>query len=458
MNLKRSLSFIPLITLLFTGIQCKHSPENKTTKMDQELKQFDLSFINNKLERDVTRRFLNYVQFDTQSDEKNEQSPSTRKQLVLARHIMSELQGTDLKSIHLDSNGYLTAYLPSNCNKKVPAIGFLAHFDTSPEVSGKNVSPHIIKNYDGKAIHPDDSGEYIIDPETYPSLKKYIGQTLITANGNTLLGADDKAGLAAIVSLFNYLTAHPEIQHGRLYLCFTPDEEIGRGVDKINLERFNPDFAYTIDGGEIGELQFENFNAAAAQITINGFNVHPGYAKDKMVNAINLAMDVDHSLPRHERPAHTENYQGYYHLYEMNGNVEKTTMQYIIRDHDRDSFELKKKRIEAISDSLNKEYPEQPIQIQLKDQYYNMSEKIKPVYHIIRLAEKAMEKAGIQPLIKPIRGGTDGARLSYMGIPCPNIFSGGHHFHSRYEYIPTHSMKKATEVMVNIIEIHCQNE
>ncbi len=458
MNIKRSPSFITLIILLFIVIQCKHSSDNKTTEMDPELKQFDLSFINDELERDVTRRFLNYVQFDTQSDEKNETFPSTKKQLVLARHIMSELEGTHLKSIHLDSNAYLTAFLPSNCDKEVPAIGFLAHFDTSPEVSGKNVSPRIIKEYDGKAIQLDDSGKYMIDPETYPSLKKYIGQTLITASGNTLLGADDKAGLAAIVSLFNHLSKHPEIQHGPLYLCFTPDEEIGRGVDKINLERFKPDFAYTIDGGEIGELQFENFNAAAAQITINGFNVHPGYAKDKMVNAINLAMDIDHSLPRDERPSYTENYEGYYHLYEINGNVEKTTMQYIIRDHDRNAFELKKKKIQSISDSLNKEYSNKPIQVQLKDQYYNMSEKIKPVFHIIRLAERAMEKAGIQPLIKPIRGGTDGARLSYMGIPCPNIFSGGHHFHSRYEYIPTYSMKKATEVMINIIEIHCQEE
>lgn len=398
----------------------------------------------------VEKRFLKYVKVDTQSDASSQQFPSTDKQLTLLKILADELSEIGMSDVDMDKNGYVTATLPSNTNKKAPVIGFLAHVDTSPEMSGTGVNPKIIENYDGKPIVLNDEKNIVASPDVFTDLKKYIGQKLITTDGTTLLGADDKAGIAEIITAIQYLIEHPEIEHGTIKIGFTPDEEIGRGVDKFDVEKFNADFAYTLDGSGIGELEYENFNAAIANVIIMGQNVHPGAAKNKMVNSMHIATELNNMLPPEQRPEHTTNYEGFYHLLTIDGSVEKTTMEYIIRDHAHDNFLRKKEWFSEIATTLNKKYDGDFVRIEMKDQYYNMREKIEPVFHIIELAKDAMIRSAIKPKIQPIRGGTDGSRLSYMGLPCPNIFTGGHYFHSRYEFIPVLSMYKAVEVIVRI--------
>ena len=397
----------------------------------------------------VKDRFLRYLKTDTQSDSKSNSTPSTQKQFDLALKLKKELEDIGLKGINLSKQCYLTATLPSNIDHEVPTIAFIAHLDTSPDASGKNVKPQIIEDYNGEDITLCEEDNIILSPERFPALKNYVGKTLITTDGKTLLGADDKAGIAEIVTAVNYLVEHPEIEHGKIKIAFTPDEEIGRGADFFDVEKFDADYAFTIDGGEIGELEYENFNAAFAEITVSGLNVHPGNAKNKMLNSMQIAMDLHEMLPENQRPESTENYEGFYHLINMCGNVEKTTMQYIIRDHDKKEFETKKVHLIKSINTLNQKYGNR-ITIDLKDQYYNMKQKIEPVFHIIEKAKIAYQKADVQPNIVPIRGGTDGARLSYDGLPCPNIFTGGHNFHGKYEYIPVESMIKAVEVIVNL--------
>ncbi len=400
----------------------------------------------------ILERFLKYVKIDTKSNPESETCPSTENQWDLANLLVGELKSIGLADVTIDDNCYIMATLPSNIDKKVPVIGFIAHIDTSPDMSGKDVNPQIIKDYDGSTLNL--TNEVQLSPEEFPELLKYKGKTLITTDGTTLLGADDKAGITEIVSAMEYLIQHPEIKHGEIRIGFTPDEEIGRGADKFDVKKFNADFAYTLDGGEIGELEFENFNAAHAKVKIQGRNVHPGTAKDKMLNAMLMAMELNQMLPVNERPEYTEHYEGFYHLIDFQGSVEESFVQYIIRDHDRVKFEAKKNVfIEAIS-FLNKKYGNERFQLDLKDQYYNMREKVEPVYHIIELAKKAFEKADVNPIIKPIRGGTDGSRLSYMGLPCPNIFAGGHNFHGKYEFVPLESIQKAVEVILNIVEMN----
>lgn len=403
---------------------------------------------------DVVNRFLKYVKVDTQSDERSQTCPSTEKQLTLGNILVDELKELGLTDAAIDQNGYVMATLPSNTDKDCPVIGFIAHMDTSPDMSGADVTPQIIRNYDGGDIILNPDKNIILSPDVFPELSNYKGQDLITTDGNTLLGADDKAGVAEIVTAMEYLIKHPEIKHGTIKVCFTPDEEIGRGANLFDVTRFNADFAYTIDGGEIGELEYENFNAAGANITINGNNIHPGKAKNKMLNAILVAMEFNAMLPANETPAHTENYEGFYHLNNIEGSVEVCKMHLIIRDHDKKLFEFRKQKIQKIVDYLNDKYGHNTILLHIKDQYYNMKEKVEPVIHIVEKAKKAMEEAGVTPLIKPIRGGTDGARLSYMGLPTPNIFTGGHNYHGKYEYIPVNSMNKAVEVIVKLAELY----
>jgi len=345
------------------------------------------------------------------------------------------------------------ATLPANIDKEIPTIGFIAHLDTSPDMSGKNVKPKIIKNYDGKDILLNEEKLIVFETEKFPEILQYIGQDIIVTDGTTLLGADDKAGIAEIISAMEYLVDHPEIKHGKIRIAFTPDEEIGKGVDYFNVKKFNAQWAYTIDGGEIGELQYENFNAASAKLTFNGLNVHPGYARHKMKNSIRIAQQYMSMLPRHETPEHTEGYEGFYHITNIEGTVEKTTLNCLIRDHDRDKFERRKKELQHLVNKINAEFGENTAIIELKDQYYNMREKIEPVMYIIDIASQAMKEVGVTPKISPIRGGTDGARLSYMELPCPNIFAGGHNFHGRFEYIPIPSMEKAMMVIVKIAEL-----
>lgn len=400
----------------------------------------------------VTDRFLNFVKFDTQSDELTNMTPSTPGQLVFARYLKEELEKMHLSDITLDDNGYLMATLPANTDKKVPVVGFIAHLDTATDMSGKHVNPRIVKNYDGKDIVLNAEKEIVLSPTEFPELINYLNQDLIVTDGTTLLGADDKAGIAEIISAVSYLQEHPEIEHGKIRIAFNPDEEIGKGAHKFDVELFGADFAYTMDGGAVGELEFENFNAAAAKITIKGRNVHPGTAKHKMINSIRVANQFIAMLPRWETPEHTEGYEGFYHLVGIQGTVEETTLTYIIRDHDRARFESRKKEIEHLVRKTNEEYPE-CCTAEITDQYYNMREKIEPVMHIITLAEEAMREAGIEPHIQPIRGGTDGAQLSFKGLPCPNIFAGGENFHGRYEYVAIPSMEKATAVIVNICKI-----
>lgn len=399
-------------------------------------------------------RFLNYVKIDTKSDPNSNTCPSTEKQFNLGNLLVKELKELGLEDANIDENGYIMATLPSNTDKDVPTIGFIAHMDTSPDYSGENVNPQIVKNYDGKDIVLNVENNIVMSPKDFPVLKNYIRNDLITTDGNTLLGADNKAGIAEIIVAIEYLVNNPDIKHGDIKVGFTPDEEIGRGADKFDVEKFNADFAYTIDGGEIGELQYENFNAAGVKITVNGRNIHPGAAKDKMINSVNIAMELQSMLPQNEKPDHTENYEGFFHLNNIEGTVEKTSMVYIIRDHDRDKYEKKKELITKIVELLNVKYGENTVEIEMKDQYFNMKEKVEPVMHIVDTAKKAMEEVGVNPLVIPIRGGTDGSRLSYMGLPCPNIFTGGHNFHGKFEFIVIQSMEKAVEVIVKIVELY----
>lgn len=398
----------------------------------------------------IVERFLKYVSFTTTSDENTGLTPSTPGQMIFAQSLQNELKSIGLSDVSIDENGYVMATLPSNTKKTLPTIGFIAHMDTSPEMTAKHVVPNIIKNYNGKTINLNSEENIKLSPDEFPELKNYVGQDLIVTNGKTLLGADDKAGIAEIVTAMEYLITHPEIKHGNIKIAFTPDEEIGQGAQYFNVKKFNADWAYTIDGGEIGELEYENFNAASAKITFFGRNVHPGYAKHKMLNSIRIGQQFASMLPRHETPEHTENYEGFYHLISFDGSVEKTTLLYIIRDHDRSKFESRKKEFQHLVNKIAAEFGTESVKLEIKDQYYNMREKIEPKMHIIELASKAMKEVGIEPKIKPIRGGTDGAQLSFKGLPCPNIFTGGHNFHGRHEFIPIQSMEKAMQVIIKI--------
>ncbi len=400
----------------------------------------------------VTDRFLDFVKFDTQSDELTNMTPSSPGQMEFAKYLKSVLDGMGLEDVELDSNGYLFATLPANMEKPVPTVGFIAHIDTSPDMSGRHVSPRIVKNYDGGPITLNEKEQIVLSPEEFPELHNYMGEDLIVTDGTTLLGADDKAGVAEIITAVAYLQSHPEIKHGKIRIGFNPDEEIGLGAHKFDVEKFGCEFAYTMDGGAVGELEYENFNGASAKVTIKGRNVHPGYAKHKMVNSIRVANNFIAMLPRWETPEHTEGYEGFYHLVGIEGGVEQTVLSYIIRDHDRARFESRKKEIEHLCRKTNMEFPG-CCTVEIKDQYYNMREKIEPVMHVIEIAEQAMRDSGIEPRVQPIRGGTDGAQLSFKGLPCPNIFAGGENFHGRYEYVPVSSMEKAVDVIVNICRI-----
>lgn len=398
----------------------------------------------------VTERFLDFVKYDTQSDELTDMTPSSPGQMEFAGYLKTVLEGMGLQDVDLDDNGYLMATLPANTDRQIPTIGFIAHMDTSPDMSGKHVKPRIVKDYDGGVISLNE--EYNLDPVEFPELKNYVGQDIIVTDGTTLLGADDKAGIAEILTAVAWLQQHPEVKHGKIRVGFNPDEEIGLGAHKFDVQKFGCDFAYTMDGGAVGELEFENFNAAQAKVTIKGRNVHPGYAKHKMVNSIRVAGNFIQMLPRWETPEHTEGYEGFYHLVGIEGNVEQTTLTYIIRDHDRNRFESRKREIEHLVRKTNTEYPG-CCTVEIKDQYYNMREKIEPVMHIIDYVKEAMLEAGVTPKVQPIRGGTDGAQLSFKGLPCPNIFAGGENFHGRFEYVPIQSMEKAVAVIVNICRI-----
>ena len=400
----------------------------------------------------LVERFLKYVSFDTQSSEETGVTPSTPGQMVFARYLKDELESLGLEEVTLDENGYLYATLPANTDKPLPTVGFIAHMDTSPDMSGKDVSPRIVQQYDGKDIVLCEEENIILSPERFPELLGHVGEDLIVTNGKTLLGADDKAGIAEIVSAVVYLQQHPEFKHGKIRVGFNPDEEIGLGAHKFDVEKFGCDWAYTMDGGEVGELEFENFNAASAKLTFKGRNVHPGYAKDKMVNSMLVANRFISLLPAEETPEHTEGYEGFYHLIALRGEVEQTTVGYIIRDHDRTRFEQRKQTMQQLTNRLNQEYGEGTVILELHDQYYNMREKIEPVMHVIDIAFQAMKDAGVEPHVKAIRGGTDGAQLSFKGLPCPNIFAGGLNFHGRYEFVPIPSMEKAMSVIVRIAE------
>ncbi|MEG6613435.1 peptidase T [Pseudoclostridium thermosuccinogenes] len=403
----------------------------------------------------VVEKFLDYVRYDTQSGESSSTCPSTRKQYDFGLHLVDELKKVGLEDANIDENGYVMASLPANCSG-APVIGFIAHMDTSPDMSGANVQPKVVENYNGKDIILNKEKNIVLSPSVYPKLLDYVGQTIITTDGTTLLGADDKAGIAEIITAMEYLVNNPHIKHGTIKVCFTPDEEIGNGANLFDTVRFGADFAYTVDGGELGELEYENFNAALANVNINGINIHPGTAKNKMINSTLIGMEFNSMLPPHETPEHTEGYEGFFHLTRINGTVEKTTLQYIIRDHDKKKFVERKNKLEKIAEYLNDKYGKNTVTLEMKDQYYNMKEKIEPVMHIVETAKKAMEELGITPLIRPIRGGTDGARLSYMGLPTPNLFTGGHNFHGRFEYIPVESMEKAVQVIVKIVELYAK--
>lgn len=399
----------------------------------------------------ISDRFLKYVSFCTTSDEETNLTPSTPGQIEFAQFLKKELEELGLQEVELDNNGYIMATLPANTEGK-PVIGFIAHMDTAPDASGKNIQPRIVKNYDGQDIVLNEKENIVLETAKYPEILRYKGQDIIVTNGKTLLGADDKAGIAEIVSACEYLLAHPEIQHGKIRIGFTPDEEIGQGADHFDVKKFGCDWAYTMDGGAIGELEFENFNAAACKIKIHGTNVHPGYGYHKMVNSMRIAYQLAVMLPRWETPEHTQEYEGFYHLIGMNGTVEETSLNYIIRDHDRARFESRKREMEHLVRKVNREYGEGTAEIELRDQYYNMREKVEPVMHIVELVKASMKEIGIEPKVQPIRGGTDGARLSFEGLPCPNIFAGGENFHSRFEYLPIPSLEKASELIVTILK------
>lgn len=401
----------------------------------------------------VIDRFLKYVTFDTQSDENTGVTPSTAKQMVFAKYLQQELQELGLEEISLDENGYLFATLPANIDRPVPVIGFIAHMDTSPDMSGENVKPRIVENYDGTDIVLCNKENIILSPSQFPELLDHKGEDLIVTDGHTLLGADDKAGIAEIVSAVAYLKEHPEIKHGKIRIGFNPDEEIGLGAHKFDVQKFGAKWAYTMDGGEVGELEFENFNAAAAKIVIKGRNVHPGYAKNKMINSMLVANEFMSMLPADETPATTEGYEGFYHLVGMKGEVEQSELSYIIRDHDREKFESRKAFVADCANKINAKYGSEIVAVELKDQYYNMRQEVEPLMHIIDIAFGAMKEAGVEPKVKAIRGGTDGAQLSFKGLPCPNIFAGGLNFHGRYEFVPVQSIEKAVKVIVKIAEL-----
>ena len=398
----------------------------------------------------ITERFLKYVSFCTTSDEETNMTPSTPGQMEFAKYLAEELRQIGLTEVTLDDNGYVMGTLPANVEGK-PTIGFIAHMDTAPDASGKNVKARIVENYDGQDIVLNAEKNIVFEVAKYPEILDYKGQDIIVTDGTTLLGADDKAGLAEIVTACEYLIEHPEIEHGKIRVGFTPDEEIGQGADHFDVEKFGCDFAYTMDGGAVGELEYENFNAAGCKIKVHGVNVHPGYGYHKMINSIRIANHFASMLPRWETPEHTQGYEGFYHLIAMNGSVEETTLQYIIRDHDRARFESRKREVEHLVRKLNQEYGEGTVEVEIRDQYYNMREKVEPVMHIVTLVEEAMKEVGVTPKVQPIRGGTDGARLSFEGLPCPNIFAGGVNFHSRFEYLPIPSMEKAMQVILQIV-------
>lgn len=400
----------------------------------------------------IKDRFLKYVQIDTQSDPESQSTPSTAKQWDLARLLAKELEEIGLEDVSIDENAYIMASLPSNVPQEVPTIGFVSHFDTSPDYSGSGVKPMIHENYQGQDLILSEKNNIVLSPSYFDDMLLYKGQTLITTDGSTLLGADDKAGIAEIVTAMEYLIQHPEIKHGKIRVAFTPDEEIGRGAHKFDVEKFGADWAYTMDGSQVGELEYENFNAAGATVTIHGKIVHPGYAKGKMINSMLIASEFIQKLPKKEIPQETEGYEGFFHLQQMKGEVEHTRLDYIVRDHDMELFEERKKEMIKVAEDLNEKHGAKTIEVEIKDQYFNMREKVEPVMHIVEVAREAMEELGIEPIVKPIRGGTDGSQLSYMGLPCPNIFAGGHNFHGRYEYVPLESMIKAAEVIVKIAE------
>ncbi|UII78862.1 peptidase T [Flagellimonas sp. CMM7] len=397
-------------------------------------------------------RFLEYVSIDTQSDPYSKTTPSTEKQWNLAKKLVMELHQIGMQDVSIDENAYIMATLPSNIDKKVPIIGFISHIDTTPDFTGKNIKPQIVENYDGKDIVLNKAKDIVLSPDYFEDLLQYEGQTLITTDGTTLLGADDKAGIAEIITAMEYLAEHPEIKHGEIRVAFTPDEEIGRGAHKFDVEKFGAAWAYTMDGSQVGELEFENFNAASAKIKIEGKSVHPGYAKNKMVNAIGIANEFLSLMPPREVPEKTMDREGFFHVHKIKGEIENAEIELIIRDHDENHFEARKELLKDITDKLNKKYGDYVV-LHIEDQYRNMREKVEPVFHIVEIAREAMESLGIEPIIKPIRGGTDGSQLSFMGLPCPNIFAGGHNFHGKYEYVPLESMEKAVQVIVKICEL-----
>ena len=399
----------------------------------------------------ITERFLKYVSFCTTSDEETNMTPSTPGQMEFAKYLAEELKEIGMQEVTLDENGYVMATLPANAEGK-PTIGFIAHMDTAPDASGKNVKARIVENYDGQDIVLNTEKNIVFEVAKYPEILDYMGQDIIVTDGTTLLGADDKAGLAEIITACEYLIQHPEIKHGKIRVGFTPDEEIGQGADHFDVAKFGCDFAYTMDGGAVGELEYENFNAAGCKVKVHGVNVHPGYGYHKMINSMRIANHFATMLPRWETPEHTQGYEGFYHLIAMNGSVEETTLQYIIRDHDRARFESRKREIEHLARKINQEYGEGTVEVEIRDQYYNMREMVEPVMHIVTLVEEAMKEVGVTPKVQPIRGGTDGARLSFEGLPCPNIFAGGVNFHSRFEYLPIPSMEKAMQVILKIVE------
>lgn len=404
-------------------------------------------------QKKILKRFIGYIKIDSQSDSSSDKTPSTDKQWNMANLLKSELEDIGMSEVSVDENAYVMATLPSNIDKEIPCIGFVSHFDTTPDYTGKDINPQIHENYDGKDIILNEEKDMILSPDYFEDLKAYKGQTLITTDGNTLLAADDKAGITEIVTAMEFLVSHPEIKHGKIRICFTPDEEIGRGAHKFDVQKFGAEWAYTMDGSQIGELEYENFNAASAKVTFKGKSVHPGYAKGKMINSMLIANKFIASLPENEIPERTEGREGFFHLTAIHGSVENTTLEYIVRDHDKNKFEDRKELFHKVAKQFNQELGDDTVSVEVKDQYFNMREKIEPVIHIVDIAEKAMKAAHIIPLIKPIRGGTDGSQLSYMGLPCPNIFAGGHNFHGPYEYVPLESMIKATEVIIKIAEI-----
>ena len=405
----------------------------------------------------IIDRFISYVTIDTESDPNSETTPSTQKQWDLANKLVEELKAIGMQDVTIDENAYIMATLPSNIDKKVPTIGFIAHFDTTPDFTGANIKPQIVKNYDGGDIILNKKENIVLSPKYFKDLLLYKGQTLITTDGTTLLGADDKAGITEIMTAMEFLIKNPQIQHGKIRVGFTPDEEIGRGAHKFDVKKFGCDWAYTMDGSQIGELEYENFNAAGAKITFSGKSVHPGYAKGKMINSMLIANDFINHLPQHETPQETKGYEGFFHVTGLTGSIEQSVVELIIRDHDDTKFKNRKKHIINTVKKINKKWAKQfgaaIAQLDMKDQYFNMKQKVKPVFHIVKIAEKAMKELGIKPIIKPIRGGTDGCQLSYKGLPCPNIFAGGHNFHGKYEYVPVESMQKATDVIVKIAEL-----